>query len=161
MSESNLLVQVQDGQQFYTLATMIYCSVNSTEVIKICKVDKNRIVYLRKYAQCSHHASSWWRPNLEKMQFPLAPFYRPEIFEYFYCYQPVVASLKLEHDAYLSVAPQKRQCANKQITYAQKPYSYCLSIILVVRSRKNIGKVIQHHRGQPVNYQVPHCIITE
>jgi hypothetical protein len=64
MSESNLpvQVQVQDGQQFDSLATfkldMIHCSVNSGEVIKISKIDKKRTVYVRKHTKRSLHASA-------------------------------------------------------------------------------------------------------
>jgi hypothetical protein len=71
MSESNLPVQVQDGQQFDSLATfklaMIRWAVNSGQEIKISKTDKKRTVYVCKHAKCSFHASAWWRPNLEKV----------------------------------------------------------------------------------------------
>jgi hypothetical protein len=47
MSEPNLPVQVQDGQQFDSLATfkwdMIRCAVNSGEMIKTSKIDKKSV----------------------------------------------------------------------------------------------------------------------
>jgi hypothetical protein len=72
-----------------------------------------------------------------------------------------VVNIKSEHDACLGAAPPKRKRANKQI-YLRAEVLQLLPVDRTSSTKpKDIGKVIQHHRGQLVNYQVSHRILTE
>jgi hypothetical protein len=70
----------------------------------------------------------------------------------------LLVNIKLEHGVCLGAEPPKRKCTIKQI-YLRAEAPQLLPADCSTKP-KDIGKVIQHHRGQSINYQASYRILT-